>query len=67
MLFELANIPPIYVLESEKLEYREALRKTDIGEYEDIVKFYYYKICDSIFELTNLDKSDVDEISIKKL
>lgn len=67
MLFELANIPPIYVLENEKIEYREALRKTDIGKYEDIIKFYYYKICDSIFELTNLDKKDINEISIKKL
>lgn len=67
MLFELANIPPIYVLESEKLEYREALRKTDIGEYEDIIKFYYYKICDSMFELTNLDRKDINEDYIKRL
>ena len=51
MLFELANIPPIYVLKQERLEYREALRKTDVGEYDDLINFYYYKICDSIAEL----------------
>lgn len=51
MMFELANIPPIYILKSERLKYRQAIRKTDIGEYDDLINFYYYKICDSIVEL----------------
>lgn len=54
-------------VENQKIEYRGALRKVDNGKYEDIIKFYYYKICDSIFELTNLDKNDINEVSIKKL
>lgn len=51
MLFELANIPPIYVPIEEKETYKSAIRKTDEDIYKDIIIFYYYKICDSIIDL----------------
>ena len=51
MLFELANIPPIYVPIEEKEKYKSAIRKTDEDIYKDIIIFYYYKICDSIIDL----------------
>ena len=51
MLFELANIPPIYVPIEEKEKYKSAVRKTDEDIYKDIIIFYYYKICDSIIDL----------------
>lgn len=51
MLFELANIPPIYVPAEEKEKYKSAIRKTDEDIYKDIIIFYYYKICDSIIDL----------------
>ena len=51
MLFELANIPPIYVPAEEKERYKSAIRKTDEDIYKDIIIFYYYKICDSIIDL----------------
>ena len=51
MLFELANIPPIYVPALEKEKYKLAIKKTDEDIYGDIIIFYYYKICDSIIDL----------------
>ena len=51
MLFELANIPPIYVPAEEKEKYKSAIRKTDEDIYKDIIIFYYYKICDCIIDL----------------
>lgn len=51
MFFELANIPPIYILASEKEKYKKTIKKTDEGIYDALINFYYYKICDSIIEL----------------
>jgi len=57
LLFKKINIPPIYIETSEKLEYKNALLKAMIDDnYEDIIKFYYYKICDSIVELDVYEK-----------
>lgn len=52
LLFKIANIPPVYVKETERLEYQKAMQKA-IGDenLSDIKTFYYYKICDSIIEL----------------
>lgn len=51
-LFEIAGIPPIYIKETERNEYHIAMEAA-IGEsnYQPIIQFYYYKICDSIVEL----------------
>lgn len=51
-LFEIAGIPPVYIKENEKTEYHRAMNQANLeNNYDDIIKFYYYKICDSIVEL----------------
>ena len=57
LLLKKANIPPIFIEPSERKEYKDALVKAlTTDDYQDIVKFYYYKICDAII-LLDLDKS----------
>lgn len=51
-LFEMANIPPIYIKVNERTEYHYAMNKANCeGDFSIILHFYYYKICDSIIEL----------------
>ena len=51
-LFEIAGIPPVYIKEGERTEYHRAMNEANLeGKYQDIIQFYYYKICDSIVEL----------------
>ena len=60
-LFTMAGIPPVYIKQNEKEEYKaamtEALRHRsadevdDDSKYDQITNFYLYKICDSIIEL----------------
>ena len=60
-LFEMAGIPPVYIRQEEKDEYKaamtEAIRYRSAGEVDDdskydlLTNFYLYKICDSIVEL----------------
>jgi fido (protein-threonine AMPylation protein) len=52
LLFKKVGLPPVYVEEKEKAVYGLAMNKALVdNNYEDIYKFYYYKICDSIYEL----------------
>lgn len=52
LLFKIANIPPIYIKNKEKIEYHKAMNLANNEEkFEDIKTFYYYKVCDSILEL----------------
>lgn len=67
MLFELTNIPPIYVPSAEKEKYKEAIKKTDEDIYDDIIRFYYYKICDSIIELQYSDMKKENNKVLKLL
>ena len=52
ILFKLANIPPTYVTLKERDEYGKAMQRA-IGDddFNDIITFYYYKVCDSINSL----------------
>ena len=60
-LFEMAGIPPVYIRQDEKNEYKTAMTEAlryrgadevnDDSKYELITNFYLYKICDSIVEL----------------
>lgn len=51
-LFKRVNIPPIFINLDERKEYKNALIKALKDEdYSDIIKFYYYKICDAIILL----------------
>lgn len=52
LLFRLANIPPVYIENKERVKYGVAMQIA-LGD-EDLSKikgFYYYKICDSIISL----------------
>lgn len=52
LLFKLANLPPVYIENKEKFKYQEAMNNAlALGDYTDIIDFYYYKICDSIIDL----------------
>jgi hypothetical protein len=51
-MFKNRNIPPVYILKKERTVYKDALIKAIKDEdYTDIINFYYFKICDSIYEL----------------
>lgn len=69
LLFIIANIPPIYVKAKEKNEYGKVMNMALVdGDLTQIKRFYYYKICDSIYELDikpKLATVETDE-SVKK-
>lgn len=69
-LLESAGLPPIYVKLNERTEYHKALNLANTeGNYEDIINFYKYKICDSIIEL-DIDprlKTEDENIKLKKI
>lgn len=51
-LFEIVGVPPVYIKENERTEYHRAMNEANHeGNYQPIIQFYYYKICDSIVEL----------------
>lgn len=52
LLFKKINIPPIYISENEKTYYKDALLLAiKEKDYNLIINFYYYKICDAILTL----------------
>lgn len=60
LLFRLANIPPVYVENQERIKYGEAMQAA-LGDNDlsKIKGFYYYKICDSIISLdTHLEQQN---------
>lgn len=64
ILFRSIGLPPIYVKNSEKEEYINAMdlaiRNKDLSK---IKRFYYYKICDSIYDL-DLSERKIKGISL---
>lgn len=72
LLFKRVNIPPIFIDLDERMEYKNALIKAlKDNDYQDIIKFYYYKICDAIIlldiENPNRHLETEDNIKIKKI
>lgn len=52
LMFKNKNLPPVYILKKERTAYKDALLKAITeNDYESIINFYYFKICDSIYEL----------------
>lgn len=50
-LLKIAGVPPVYIKPSEKEEYHMAMEKALVDEnYDDILTFFRYKVCDSIIE-----------------
>ena len=55
LMFKNRNIPPVYITIGEREAYKEALEKAIVkDDLRDIINFYYFKICDSIYELDML-------------
>jgi len=51
-LFLNVGLPSIYICANETVQYKKAMNQGIMdGDYSHIIDFYYYKICDSIFEL----------------
>ncbi|HOZ54298.1 MAG TPA: Fic family protein [Bacilli bacterium] len=52
LLFKNVGLPPVYVSYEEKNVYFNALEKALLNDdFNELYTFYYYKICDSIYEL----------------
>ena len=52
LMFKKRNLPPVYIKKKERKAYHDALEKALVThDYKDLDGFYYYKICDSIYEL----------------
>lgn len=52
LLFKVKNVPPVYMRPKERDEWLRVLFKSiEQKDYTELVKFYYFKICDSIYEL----------------
>ncbi len=52
LMFKKRNLPPVYIKKKERKAYHDALEKAlTTHDYRDLDGFYYYKICDSIYEL----------------
>lgn len=52
LLFKARNIPPVYIKQRERKAYKKALYDAMKDEdYNELIVFYLFKICDSIFEL----------------
>ena len=67
LLLKLLNIPPIYIPSKERSEYKKALIKAiRDNNYEDIIEFYYYKICDAIITMDIKNSLIVEDESDKK-
>lgn len=68
LLFKKINIPPIFIENMESDEYKKALIKAFKAEkeedYDDIIQFYYYKICDAIMVL-DIYRSNVNTKNFK--
>lgn len=55
-LMEDAGLPSVYIKVEERDEYLKCMSKAMEDDYNDIKKFYRYKVCDSIVELDIVDR-----------
>ncbi len=52
LMFKARGLPPVYIQPRERNDYKKALFKAIKNkDYKDIIGFYLFKICDSIYEL----------------
>ena len=52
LMFKMRNLPPVYIKTNERKIYKYALYKAMKEKvYDELYGFYYFKICDSIYEL----------------
>jgi Fic family protein len=52
LMFKVRGLPPVYIESRERNDYKKALYKgIKYKDYKDIIGFYLFKICDSIYTL----------------
>lgn len=70
LMFKKKNLPPVFITSKERKMYHAALEKALIThDYSEMCGFYYYKICDSIYELDfkpYLESLGIDNIDDRK-
>ena len=68
LMFKQSNLPPVYVKTKEREEYKDALMKAmQKRDYTSLNQFYYYKICDSIYDLDISEELKKEEkVLVKK-
>lgn len=67
LMLKKINIPPIYIENEERVEYKKALLEAMINNnYNQIIRFYYYKICDAIVELDVNNSELREEVAANK-
>ena len=68
LMFKQHNLPPVYVKTKEREEYKDALMKAiKRRDYISLNQFYYYKICDSIYDLDISEELKKEEkVLVKK-
>lgn len=69
LMFKQYNLPPVYVKTKEREEYKDALmRALQKKDYTSLNRFYYYKICDSIYDLDISEelKKEEEKVLVKK-
>ena len=65
LLLKKINIPPIYIEKHERPAYKKALLEAiENNNYEKIINFYHFKICDSIITLDINNSMIHDDINI---
>lgn len=68
LMFKLAGVPPTYITVGEKAEYLKAMNKAYMeNDFSAILRFYYYKICDSIFELDIKEKMEQQDEQLENI
>ena len=67
LLFKKISLPPIYIEEHEREEYKKNLFLAGKeNDYSGITRFYYYKICDAIMTL-DINHSEISSVAKKKI
>ena len=66
LLLKKVNIPPIYIEKHERTIYKVALLEAiEKNNYEKIINFYHFKICDSIMNL-DINSSMINDLDNNK-
>ena len=66
LLLKRINIPPIYIEKYERPAYKEALLEAiEKNNYEKIINFYHFKICDAIMNL-DINNSMINDLDNNK-
>ena len=64
LMMKKVKIPPLYIRVEERDAYKKALEKAVVNDdYEEMIGFYYFKICDAIASL-DVKKSYISDAEV---